>query len=120
MTIPMTTLIELVRELTALDPSARGMAADGVTDLVGALDAGEARTVAQLLVWLAADEDDAVALESQLNALAELAANDLLPAGIAAEVRAVPESRLRGSSLEHYEFLMSVADPPDAAAPDVG
>lgn len=117
MTIPMTTAIELVRELTALDPSVRGLAADGVTDLVGALDAGQARTVAQVIVWLAVGEEDAVALESQLNALAELAANNLLPAGIAAEVRAVPESRLHGSSLEHYEYLMTVADPPDAAAP---
>ncbi|WP_146929734.1 hypothetical protein [Cellulomonas xylanilytica] len=117
MTVPSTTLVQLVRELTTSDPSGRGLAADGITDLVGALDAGQALVVAQLIVWLAVDEDDAVALESQLNALAELAANDLLPAGIAAEVRAVPESRLQGSSLEHYEYLMSVVDGPDPATP---
>ncbi|KQR11791.1 hypothetical protein [Cellulomonas sp. Leaf334] len=110
-------MIQLVRELTASGPEDRGLAADGVTDLVGALDAGQAHAVAQLLVWLAVDEEDAAALESQLNALAELASHDLLPAAVAAEVRAVPHSRLHGSSLEHYEYLLSVADLPDSEAP---
>ena len=71
-------MIQLVRELTASDPASRGLAADGATDVVGALDAGQALAVAQVLVWLAVDEEDSVALESQLNALAELASNDLL------------------------------------------
>ena len=105
-------MIQLVRELTASDPASRGLAADGATDVVGALDAGQALAVAQVLVWLAVDEEDSVALESQLNALAELAANDLLPAGVAAQIAAVPGSRLHGSSLEHYEYLLSVADAP--------
>lgn len=109
-------MIQLVRGLTASAPEDRGLAADGVTDVVGALDAGQAIAVAQVLVWLAVDEEDAVALESQLNALAELASNDLLPADIAAEIRAVPQSRLHGSSSEHYEYVVSLADPPDADA----
>lgn len=117
MTVPSSSLTQLVRELTASGPEERGRAADGVTDVVGALDAGQASAVAQLLVRLAVDEEDAVALESQLNALAELASHGLLPTGIAAEIGAVPRSRLHGSSLEHHEYVVSVADLPAAGSP---
>lgn len=117
MTVPASTLVQLVREVVAAGAPDRGLAADGVTDLVGALEPRQAHTLAQVLMWLALEEQDGVALESQLNALAELAAQDLLPEDVAAQVREIPRARLEGSSVEHHEYLASLTEPPDSPAP---
>ncbi len=61
--------------------------------------------LAHVLVWQAAVEKDDAAMKAQLNALSEFVERGSLPDEVRMQVAGIPRSRLRGSCLEHYEYL---------------
>ena len=98
---------KLLEKLVAASPAARDTAADAVTDWVRSYDLREAAIISKLLIWLASAETDDSAKEAQLNALAELATHNLVPSDVLAEVGRLSRAELRGSSIEHFDYLQS-------------
>ena len=96
---------EIVRALVAEDPSVRARSADEVTDIVRDYSPGDAAALAYLLVALRISEADNVAQESQLNALAELAAWHDMPTGALALLAHVPQETITGSQVQHMGNL---------------
>lgn len=95
----------IVRGLVAEDPSVRARSADEVTNIVRDYPPSDAAALAYLLVALRISEADNVAQESQLNALAELAAWHDMPTGAVALLAHVPQETIKGSQVEHMSDL---------------
>jgi hypothetical protein len=99
---------ELLEELVAAQSAARELAADRVTDWIRSYDIGEAAIISRVLLWLAGAETEESAREAQLHALSELAEYDLVPADVLSDVGQVSRAKLRGSSVEHLDYLQSL------------
>ena len=98
-------LIEFVRGLVAEDPAVRARTADGVTDMVRDYSSDDVAALAYLLAAVRVSETDDIAQESQLNALAELAAWHDVPLGAVALLAHVPRETVTGSQIEHMKGL---------------
>lgn len=100
-------ILDLLRELLVTSGEARSLAVDGVIDWMQAFDDHEVAVVSQVLAWLAIAEVNDSARESELHALAEFAEHDGLPGHLLAQIGGIPRGELRGSSMEHYDYLRS-------------
>jgi hypothetical protein len=112
MSISAAEMLELIRDLVARPVENRDLAADRVVDWIRTFDDGQAAIVAQVLAWLVSVETNEASIEAQLHALAELAEHDRLPPAVLAQVRELSAADLRGSSVEHYEYLRSLDSTP--------
>ena len=108
MTVGVSRTRDLVEKLAAASAEMRDLAADSVTDWVRSFEHREAAIVSRVLVWLATVETDDTAREAQLHALAELAEYGLLPADVLADTGQLSHAELRGSSIEHLDYLQSL------------
>lgn len=108
MSVGVSRILELLGQLVAASADARGVAADSVTDWTRSYDGTEAAIISRVLLWLALAETDDTAREAQLNALADLAAHDLVPAEVLGDVAQLPSAGLHGSSIEHFDYLRSL------------
>jgi hypothetical protein len=100
-------MVPLLRSLLAADAGRRDRAADEVTDWLTSYGEAEATTLARVLAWATTLETDASAQEAQLNAISELVTVGGVPADVVASVGALDRAALRGSSVEHYDYLTS-------------
>lgn len=108
MAVGVSATLELLGQLVAAAAEARSMAADSVTDRIQAFDDVEAVVISRVLLWLALVETDDAAREAELNALAELAAYGLVTAEILNDIGQLSRAELRGSSIEHFDYLRSL------------
>ncbi|MFF7011031.1 hypothetical protein ACFY9Y_15075 [Streptomyces fimicarius] len=76
-----------------------------ISDWVRSFDRREVRTLASLLASAAVLERDADCLESELNALGELAVTGLLEAEDIAAPRRLPRASVRPADAEHLDYL---------------
>lgn len=97
----------LLERLLAAQSTTREAAADSVTDWIRSFGPREAAIISRVLVWLATAETEDSAQEAQLHALAELAEHDLVPGDVLSDVGQLSRSELRGSSIEHFDYLQS-------------
>ena len=98
----------LLDNLLATQAADREAAADTVADWTRSFGPREAAIVSRVLIWLASVETEDSAQEAQLHALAELAEHDLVPADVFSEVGQLSRIELRGSSIEHFDYLQSL------------
>jgi hypothetical protein len=80
-----------------------------VTDRPQELDTVAVDALAAVLLALRVNEGDRVARESQLNALAELAAWHVLPSSVLQNLDRIPPSTIVGAQVEHFEALSRAA-----------
>lgn len=88
------------------------MACDGVTDLIRGYSDRQAEVLVTVLLWLACHESDEIALEAELNAAAELAANRDVDPKALQEVRMLDPGKLTLATSEHYTDLVSLIESP--------
>ncbi|MFE2974275.1 TetR/AcrR family transcriptional regulator [Streptomyces sp. NPDC059258] len=99
-------LLALTRDLTSESAKARERACETICDWVRSFDRREVRTLASLLASAAVLEQDAVCLESELNALGELSATGFLAAEDIAALRRLPRESVRAADVEHLDHLI--------------
>jgi hypothetical protein len=108
MSIGASRILGLIGRLVAESADARDVAADSVTDWVRTFDSDEAAVISRILLWLALIETDDVAREAQLHALAEMAEDGKVLPGVLRDVDKLAGTDLRGSSVEHFNYLQSL------------
>lgn len=101
--------IGLIARLTGPDATARPVALDEVTDVLSGLTEMESLALSYVLAGLARLEEDEQCLEAQLHALAMMAEDAMLLSSVIDHVLAIDRSALRGSCVEHYDFLLETA-----------
>jgi hypothetical protein len=101
-------ILGLLKDLLTSPAEGRGLAADSVIDWLNSFDDHEMAVVSQVLAWLAIIESDADAREAQLHAIAQVAERGQLPLAVLTQVRGISRGSLRGSSVEHYDYLSSM------------
>lgn len=101
-------LFQLLRNMLLLEGSERSLAVDALTDYLDALSSQEAQVFAQVILWMVTYEANAEALEAELHALAELAEAGLIDREALGQLHSVQRSRLMGSSLEHFDYLIGL------------
>lgn len=101
-------LFQLLRNMLLLEGSERSLAVDALTDYLDALSSQEGQVFAQVILWMVTYEADAEALEAELHALAELAEAGLIDREALGQLHSVQRSRLMGSSLEHFDYLIGL------------
>jgi hypothetical protein len=97
--------VEVIRGLCSSDPKDRSRWGDAVSDIRSSMSEDEARAISVLLAHLTVCEANAVARESELHALAELAEWDLMAASMPEVVQRLDPSSLAGSEVEHFEAI---------------
>ncbi|MFC9435732.1 hypothetical protein [Nocardia sp. NPDC057030] len=102
--------ISLLRKLLSESAETRARASDATTDWVSEYSRQQAHTVVSILLWLAEQESDENALETELNAAAELAGNREIDRETLLATTAIDPRKLTGSSIEHYDYLISLLD----------
>ncbi|MFD5200886.1 hypothetical protein ACFWM7_12210 [Streptomyces sp. NPDC058375] len=98
-------LLSLTRDLVSDSAQVRERACGTIGDLARAFDRREVRTLASLLASAAVLEQDADCLESELNALGELATTGLFEAEDIAALRRLPRASVRPADAEHLDHL---------------
>ncbi|MEV7910825.1 MerR family transcriptional regulator [Streptomyces griseus] len=98
-------LLALTRDLVSATPKVRERACGTIGDLARSFDRREVRTLASLLASAAVLEQDADCLESELNALGELATTGLFEVGDIAALRRLPRASVRQADAEHLDRL---------------
>lgn len=103
-------LIEALRPVMATSPETRSLGCDAITDLVAEFTKSEARTVCHVLTRLLLIEDDQGCQEAELNALVQLASRGFIFHEFVEQLTTLNRTALHGSSVEHYDYLLSSAD----------
>ncbi|MDX5578497.1 TetR/AcrR family transcriptional regulator, partial [Streptomyces sp. ID01-9D] len=98
-------LLSLTRGLVSDAAKVRERACETISDRVRSFDRREVRTLASLLASAAVLEQDADCLESELNALGELAVTGLFEAEDIAALRRLPRASVRPADAEHLDYL---------------
>ncbi|MFE7336257.1 MerR family transcriptional regulator [Streptomyces griseus] len=98
-------LLTLTRDLVSATAKVRERACGTIGDLARSFDRREVRTLASLLASTAVLEQDADCLESELNALGELATTGLFEVGDIAALRRLPRASVRPADAEHLDRL---------------
>ncbi|MEU3053536.1 MerR family transcriptional regulator [Streptomyces griseus] len=98
-------LLSLTRDLVSDSAQVRERACGTIGDLARSFDRREVRTLASLLASAAVLEQDADCLESELNALGELATTGLFEAEDIAALRRLPRASVRPADAEHLDHL---------------
>ncbi|MFJ9145108.1 hypothetical protein [Streptomyces griseus] len=98
-------LLSLTRGLVSDAAKVRERACETISDRVRSFDRREVRTPASLLASAAVLEQDADCLESELNALGELAVTGLFEAEDIAARRRLPRASVRPADAEHLDCL---------------
>ncbi|MEU0544705.1 hypothetical protein ABZ319_33005 [Nocardia sp. NPDC005978] len=99
----------LIRALLGDLPESRDRAADECTDLIGAYDPEQITTLLHVLLWSAQVETSPTAMESELHAACEIVSAGAPTDKIAAVLARIDRSRLSGSAIEHYDYLVGEA-----------
>ncbi|MDX3503413.1 MerR family transcriptional regulator [Streptomyces sp. ATCC51928] len=98
-------LLSLARGLVSDAAKVRERACETISDRVRSFDRREVRTPASLLASAAVLEQDADCLESELNALGELAVTGLFEAEDIAALRRLPRASVRPADAGHLDCL---------------
>ncbi|MEU6042193.1 MerR family transcriptional regulator [Streptomyces griseus] len=98
-------LLSLTRGLVSDAAKVRERACETISDRVRSFDRREVRTPASLLASAAVLEQDADCLESELNALGDLAVTGLFEAEDIAARRRLPRASVRPADAEHLDCL---------------
>ncbi|MFF0503371.1 MerR family transcriptional regulator [Streptomyces fimicarius] len=98
-------LLSLTRGLVSDSAQVRERACETISDRVRSFDRREVRTLASLLASTAVLEQDADCLESELNALGELAVTGLFESEDIAALRRLPRTSVRPADAEHLDYL---------------
>ncbi|MFJ5048669.1 MerR family transcriptional regulator [Streptomyces sp. NPDC088719] len=99
-------LLALTRDLLSESAKAREWACGTICDWARSFDRREVRTLASLLASTAALEQDADCVESELNALGELATTGLVEAADLAALRRLPRESVRPGDVGQLDDLM--------------
>lgn len=101
-------LVAILREITNSSTEVRGRGCDQVVDLVVEYSELEAIVLSQVLACLVLIERDQVCQEAELHALVELVGQNFIFPSVLASLAELDSRLLQGSSVEHYEYLMSL------------
>ncbi|MFE6861014.1 hypothetical protein [Nocardia sp. NPDC057668] len=101
--------LELIRGLLCDSPERRDRAADECTDQIGAYDLAQRTTLLHVLLWSAQVETSPAAMESELNAACAIVDSGAPSGTIAAVLSGIDRSKLSGSAIEHYDYLVGEA-----------
>ena len=99
-------LASLIERIGAEDAITRDLGADEVTDVVGSVNAAEARAICVALVNARLVERNVTAQEAQLNALCELSDLQPLPVGVVDLLRAIDTPTLDRGQVGHLRYLL--------------
>ncbi|WP_067723019.1 hypothetical protein [Nocardia yamanashiensis] len=98
--------LKLIRALLDDSPESRDRAADECTDQIGAYDPEQETTLLHMLLWSAQVETSPTAMESELNAACAIVSAGAPSSTIAAPLSRIDRSKLTGSAIEHYDYLV--------------
>ncbi|MFI1187338.1 hypothetical protein [Streptomyces californicus] len=107
MTVGNKSLLGIARDISSSSPEAREEASERVCDWVHSFDRREVRAVATLLSSAVVIEGNRDCRESELNALSELTASDLIEAEDLVALRELRRDLLTEPDAEHYDYLIS-------------
>jgi len=99
-------LLNLLTRLCSDDNSVREIGADEVTDIAQNLPKGMVRILETVLLGRALMEENDGARESQLNALSDIKEWHGLDRLSTPVLRMLDRNRLKGSQVEHLEYLL--------------
>lgn len=99
-------ILDVVRQIVDdANPRIRAVGADAVTDLRLQRGRMETTAVGHVLALAYELESDGVAMEAQLNSLADLADSGLLSSGLLLHILGIDRPNMAGSGREHLEYL---------------
>jgi hypothetical protein len=107
-------LIAILREITSSSTDVRGKGCDQVVDLVAEYSELEAVVLSQVLACLALTERDHACQEAELHALVELVGQNFIFHSVLTSLAQLDSRVMQGSSVEHYQYLMSLLSNADS------
>lgn len=106
-------LIRVARGLVSASPATREETSELICDWLHSYDRREVSVIAGLLSSVAVLESERDCLESELHALSELTGTGFIEADHLTPLWALQRQALRGSELEHFDYLASEYRAPD-------
>ncbi|MFE7614753.1 hypothetical protein [Streptomyces sp. NPDC057496] len=105
MTVGDENLVSIVRGLISRNPDDREEASETVCDWLNSFDRREVKMISALLSSLVVLETESDCRESELHALSELTETGFIEAGDLAPLWQIRRDTLRGSEVEHFDYL---------------